>query len=115
MKRLIFVTIVMVSSLTLSLAGCAQKQAVSSKEAVETANTLETVNQKVDYLIKQAKALYDSKEFQEAVAVAQHILKYLDSNSQEAKNILERAKEALADATKGAAEDVKSKLPGFGQ
>jgi predicted RNA-binding protein with EMAP domain len=115
MKRLISAIIAMVLSLTLTLVGCTQKQAVSSKEAIETANTLETVNQKVDYLIQQARSFYNSKEFQEAVTVAQHILQYLDSNSQEAKNILERAKEALAAVAKGAVEDVKGKLPGFGQ
>jgi len=111
MKRLFFAIII----LGVLFAGCAQEKATSSKEAIDTAKSMETAEQKADYLIKQAKAFYDSKEFQQAVDIAQYVLRYVDKDSQEAKNLLEKAKEALAQAAKGAVEDVKQKLPGFGQ
>ena len=74
---------------------------------------METTEQKADYLLKQANAFYNSKEFQEAVNTAQYILRYLDKDSQQAKDLLQKAKEALASAAKGAVEDVKQKFEGF--
>lgn len=115
MKKYLFAILIFILSLTLLLAGCGQNKAASSKEAIDTAKSMETVEQKADYLIKQAKASYNSKEFQEAVDISQYILRYVDKDSQEAKNLLEKAKEALAQAVKGAVEDVKKTLPGFGQ
>lgn len=115
MVRHLSIALVIGLSLSLLLAGCAQERAASSKEAIETAKTLETVQQKADYLISQAKAFYNSNEFQQAVDIAQHILRYVDRDSQEAKNLLEKARAALASAAKGAVEDVKQQLPGFGQ
>ena len=102
-------------AVSLVLSGCAQQKAASSSEAIEIAKAMETVQQKADYLIQQAKAFYSSKEFQQAVDVAQYVLRYVDKDSQEAKDLLTKAKDALAAAAKGAVEDVKQKLPGFGQ
>ena len=119
MKKLFGVVAVSSMVLSLILTGCAQDKATSSKEAMQTAKSMETVDQKADYLIKQAKAFYNSKEFQQAVDITQYILRYVDKDSQEAKNLLEKAKEALVakakEAAGGAVEDVKKKLPGFGQ
>jgi len=99
----------------LLLVGCAQQKAASSKEAIETAKAMETAEQKAAYLIQQAKAFYNSKDFQESVNIAQYILRYVDKDSQAAKDLLDKAKEALASAAKGAVEDVKKSLPGLGQ
>ena len=117
MKNSFFSMTILGLFISLVLAGCAQEKATSSKEAMETAKSMETVEQKADYLIKQAKAFYNSKEFQQAVDITQYILRYVDKDSQEAKNLLEKAKEALVakakEAAGGAVEDVKKKLPGF--
>jgi len=103
----------------LALIGCAQKKAESSQSAIETAKSMDSVEQKVDYLIGQAKAFYNSNEFQQSVDIAQYILRYLDKDSQEAESLLEKAKQALVSKAKQVAgtavEDVKEKLPGFGQ
>ena len=113
MKKLSSALIVTGTCLSLLLAGCAQEKAASSKEAIEVAKEMETTEQKVDSLLKQANAFYNSKEFQEAVNTAQYILRYLDKDSQQAKDLLQKAKEALASAAKGAVEDVKQKFEGF--
>lgn len=115
MKRFFFIAITLGLSASLLLAGCVQQRAASSKEAIETAGAMETTQQKVDYLIKQARAFYNFRDFQDAVNTAQYILRHLDKDSQAAQDLLQKAKNALASAAKSAAEDVKKKLPGFGQ
>lgn len=113
--------VIAVCSLVLGVvfAGCEEKKVASSNEAIEASKSMETVEQKVDYLVGQAEAFYNSKEFQGTVDIAQYILRYVDKDSQEAKNLLERAKQALVakaqEAVGTAAEDVKKKIEGFGQ
>ena len=115
MSKLFIVMLTGCLVLTLSLLGCGQKKTTSSSEAIQTAKGMETVEQKVDYLIGQAKSFYNSKEFQQAVDIAQYILTYLDNDSQAAKDLLERAKNELTAAAKGAMEDVKKGFGDFGK
>ena len=117
MKNVLFsaLAFVLVLFLTLPLSGCGQAKAASGNEAIKNAEAMETVDQKVNYLLKQANTFYNSKDFQEAVNIAQYILRNLDSDSQQAEIIIKKAKEALASAARGAVEDVKKSLPGFGQ
>ena len=98
---------------SLVLTGCGTKKAESGREAIQTAKAMETDEEKIDYLIAQTKAFYNSKEFQDAVDIARYILRYLDRDSQEAKNLLEKAKDALEAQLKAAAEDAKKNLPSF--
>ncbi len=106
MKRSFFLVGIVVLALGLFF-GCTRK-AESSQEAIETAQTMETVEEQVNYLINQAKAFYNSEEFQQAVNIAQHILRHLDRDSQEARSLLDQAREALAAKAQEA-------IPGFGQ
>ena len=83
-------------------------------------------------LINKAKALFDQGKFEESIAAAQDVLSNHDSDSQEAKGIIakakEKLKELLAEQAKGKletttatdkAEDLKDdltdKLKSFGQ
>ena len=115
MKRLLGASVVIFLVLGLTVVGCGQKKAASSSEAIEAANAMETVQQKVDYLIGQAKAFYNSKEYQKAIDTAQYVLAYLDKNSQEAKNLLEKARDQLEAAARKTVDDVKKKMGNFGQ
>ena len=99
----------------LILTGCGEKKVASSKEAIQTAKAMETTQEKVDYLIGQAKAFYNSKEFQGAVDITQYILRYLDKDSQAARDLLDKAKSQLTAAAKGAVEDVKKGFGDFGK
>ncbi len=114
MKRNLIIVLVMGLAMSLALTGCAQK-AESSKDAIDATKSIETVEEKVTYLVKQAEAFYKSEDFQEAIDIAQYILSSLDKDSQAAKSIIEKAKEALSAKAQAAVEDVKKKLPGFGQ
>ncbi|MBN2120300.1 MAG: hypothetical protein JW734_04530 [Candidatus Omnitrophica bacterium] len=111
-----FWVILAIAGLVLSLStGCSQNKAESSSQAIEIAKSMGTVKEKVDYLIGQAKTFQASKEFQSAIDVAQYILGYLDKDSTAAKNLLEKAKEALAQQAKGAMDEVTKKLEGLGK
>jgi len=99
-KRLSFMIIAFLS-LSMLVAGCGPKKEASSSAAIEKSKSLETTEEKVDYLIKQAEAFYNSDDFQSAVNIAQHVLSALDKDSAQAKALLDKAKEQL----KGAATD----------
>ena len=99
----------------LVLVGCGTKKAASSNEAIQLSKTMQTVEQKVNYLIGQAKAFYSSKNFQQTVDIAQYVLAYLDKKSTEAKNLLEKAKAELTALAQQKAQELKSKLGGFGK
>jgi predicted ATP-dependent endonuclease of OLD family len=103
--------ILCMSSGLLFFAGCAQKSG-SVSEAIQNSQALQSIKEKADYLVKQAQAFYNSKEYQQAIEVAQYILGKLDSNSQQAKSLIENAKAQLQAAAQKAAGDVTNKLLG---
>jgi hypothetical protein len=93
--------------------GCSGKKAASVSEAIQASKAMQTVQQKLDYLTGQAKAFYSSKDFQQTVDVAQFILAYVDKNSQEARNLIEKAKSELTALAQKKAEELKGKISGF--
>ena len=92
------------------IAGCGPQKADSPQAAINTAKAMETVKEKTDYMIAQAKAFYNSKDFQGAIDIAQYILRYLDKDSTAAQDLIEKAKNALMEKAKAATEG----LGGFG-
>jgi len=108
MKNLIVLTLVVAVSLSLTLTGCGAKKAESSKEAITQAKAMETTEEKAAYLISQAKAFYNSKEFQGSVDIAQYVLRYVDRDSEAARDLLDKAKDALAEEMKKAASEAKT-------
>ena len=113
MKLRVLLSMAIVGLITGSamVTGCAQK-AASSSEAIQHAKTLKTPQEQANYLISQAKAFLNSKQYQEAVKIAQHVLSNVDNNSQAAQDILAQAKTRLASAAQGAVQDLKKQ---FGQ
>jgi 3',5'-cyclic AMP phosphodiesterase CpdA len=71
-------------------------EATPVEAAIAEADMLITTPEKVSYLLEKANAFYTSEQFQEAVDVAQYVLDSLDAESQEAKDLVAKAKEALA-------------------
>lgn len=111
MKKVTIVMCVFSLILGFALYGCGgAPKAESSRQAIDATKTMQDTQEKVNYLIGQAKAFYNSKEFQDAVNTAQYILQHLDKDSSAAKNLLEKAKKALADKAKGAVDDAKKKI-----
>lgn len=117
MKRLICLAVIGVLASSLLIAGCSKEGTVaSSVEAINIAKTLASTQEKVSYLTTEAQALYRSEKFQDVVNIAQYILTYLDSNSQTAKDLLDKAKTKLIEvAQKGATDLIKNKLNSSGK
>ena len=99
----------------LAVSGCGAKKEASSGAAIDYAKTLETTQQQVDYLVGQAKAFYNSKEFQGAVDIAQYILAYLDADNAQAEDLLNKAKEQLQAAAQGVMDEAQKGISGFGK
>jgi uncharacterized protein YpiB (UPF0302 family) len=107
MKNSLSVMVVVSIMLSFIVAGCGTQKAESTSAAIDVAKTMDTVREKTDYLVSQAKAFYNSNDFQAAVDIAQYIIRYLDKDSQAAKDLLEKAKEQLAAQAQGMLDQAK--------
>ncbi len=115
MKKFLRVRSILAFCLILILSGCGQKKAASSEEAISNARAMETTQEKVDYLIKQAKAFHDSEQYKDAVKSAQYVLSNLEKDSEEAREILAKAQKELGSAMEGVMKDVKKGLGDLGK
>jgi hypothetical protein len=113
MKTALIIGVVLCFSFSVFLSAGCTKKAGSASEAIQNSQALKTVQEKADYLIKQAQGFYNSKEFQKAIETAQYVLSNLDKNFQPAKDLIEKAKTQLQAAAQKAVGDVGNKL--FGQ
>lgn len=115
MKKMILGLSVLLLISFFMLSGCSPKKAESSKEALDTAKGMETVDEKINYLEKQANAFYKAKEYKEAIQISQYIISELDKNSEAAKSMISDAKEQLEKEAKSSAEDMSNKLKNLGK
>ena len=115
MKKALGLFLVIGLAVSLTLVGCGTQKAESSQAAIAESKTMQTTQEKVNYLVSQAQAFYSSKDFQQAVDIAQYVLSYLDKDSAAAKSILEKAKADLSEQLSQKAEEIKganvSKIP----
>lgn len=112
MKNVIAVAVMVCLAVSLSLAGCAPEKAASSQEAIQKSQAMDTTKQKADYLISQAKAFYNTKQYQDVVTLTQYVVQKIDATSQEAKTLLEKAKTEMMADMKKAAEEMKKQFSG---
>ncbi len=107
-----------------SMAKQAEEMAVKGSKIIDQAkpeaeSTKDKTASIIKELIAKAKTLLDQGKFKEAIATAQDVLTNYDSDSQEAKSIIAKAKEKLKAAATEKAEgfkgDITDKLKGFGQ
>jgi hypothetical protein len=110
MKKMMVLAVVALLCAGLLAAGCGAKKEASSGAAIEKSQAMATVQQKADYLIAQAKAFYNSKQYNDAVTLAQYVVSRVDSNSASAKALLEKAKNELAAQAKAKMEEMKKKF-----
>jgi len=66
--------------------------------------------EKISFLLVKANEFYSSEQFQKAVDAAQYVLQYLDADSQEAKDLLTKAKDAIAQATAAKVDEAKTDI-----
>lgn len=98
----------------LAITGCGPRKAASTSEAYQTAGKLKTAQEKANYLVHQARAFYNSKQYMETVELAQYILAKLDKNSAAANDLLARARKQI-DVTVKAAAHVENALGNLGK
>ena len=101
--------------LILAVSACGRSKAASSEEAIAEVKTMETVEEKADYLVKQAKAFYSSEQYRDAVESAQYVLKNLDKDSEEAREILAKAQKEMGSAVEGVVKDVTKGIRNLGK
>lgn len=100
----------------LLLFGCAQKPTTAgSKEAIDTASAMESMQEKAAFLMKEAQAFYSSEKFQDAIDTAQYVLRYVDKDSQAAKDLIERAKQELIKLAESKTAEMKEKVLDLGK
>ena len=114
MKKIFLGVWVVFLVVTLGVIGCAKKAATSA-EAIEQSKAKGSVQAQVDYLVSQANAFINGKNFDEAVKTAQYVLSNLDKDAQGAKDILEKAKAELTKTAQDAVKGLKDKLGSFGK
>ena len=110
MKKIFAVVISLVLLSGIILVGCGPKKEATSQDAIKSAQAMATVKEKVEYLMVQAQAFYNSEDFQGTIDVGQYIVNYLDKESQAAKNLIMKAKEALADEAQKAVDKVRDSI-----
>lgn len=110
MKKLFTLLVAIFLGCSLILTGCGENKTGSSQEAIDYAKTLATVQEQTTYLVGQAKAFYNSKEFQNAVDTTQYVLRYLDKDNPQAEQLLAKAKESITAQLKLKAEETKKKF-----
>ena len=83
-----------------AMTGVTNIEKLDSRKVINIAKSMETDDIRTQYLIKQAQAFYNAKKFQYSIDIAQYILRNLDANMKEVKDLLEKAKMALTDSRK---------------
>ncbi len=115
MKKYYFFILSFLVILSSVVVGCGPKKASSVNDAIRHSETMNSVQAKEKYLVGQAKAFYNAKDYDGAMNIAQNVIRKLNSDSQEAKKVIEDAKKELIAKSQKATEDLKKKLSEFGK
>jgi hypothetical protein len=105
MKKSLLSIMALCLAVSIALVGCGAPKADSSRDAINNAKTMKTVEEQTQYLVGQAKAFINTDEFQNAIDVLQYVLSSLDRDNPEAKALLQKAKDELAAQAKSAAKN----------
>ena len=115
MKKVFTVALMLCLAVSLYVTGCAPAKAASSQEAIQRSQAMDTTKQKADYLISQAKAFYNTRQYQDVVTLTQYVVQKVDATSREAKALLEKARTEMTAEMKKAAEEMKKQFSGAGK
>lgn len=115
MKKVLALMIVACFIVMSAVSGCAPAKAASSQEAIQKSQALQSVKEKTDYLIAQAKAFYGTKQYQDVVNLTQYVIQNVDAASAEAKALLEKAKADMTAEMKKASDQMKQQFSKFGK
>ena len=108
MRRGLVCAVMLVAACGLVLPGCGPQERKRSTSAavIDKARAMKNVQEKMNYLVGQARAFYNSNEYQKSIEVARTALQY-DPDSVDARQILEKAKNELKAASTKMLDDVQ--------
>jgi hypothetical protein len=93
-QNLIILNLVVVCAV--ALFGCAKKPtAANSSDAINQSQNLQTAEEKANYLVDQARGFITTKQYDEAMKTAQYVLSNVKQDSQEARNVLQKAADEM--------------------
>ncbi len=111
MRNSLYVLVAGCFILALAAAGCEKKPtAANSSEAINQAQTIQTADEKENYLLDQAKGFINTKQYSEAITTAQYVLANVKQDSQAARNVLEKATAEIKATAEKAANDMKGEM-----
>lgn len=92
----------------LMITGCArQAKTENSQQAIQQSQQLSTPEEKVDFLVSEAKAFLDEKKYDEGIQTANYILANLDQQSKEAQEIIQTARAEIEKTAREQLEQTK--------
>ena len=115
MNKNFIVAMVVFLCLGIAFIGCGVKKQASTQDVIAKSQTMSSLKEKADYMVGQAKAFYNSKQYNDAIAIAQYVVTNVDSSSKAARDLIEKAKAELSAQAKSAADKMKKQFGGFGK
>ena len=110
MKKATITLVIVCIAFSTALVGCGPKKVATPKEAIETAKTMDATKARENYLVAQAKAFYEAKDYKGAIELSKYVINFVDKNSKSARGILQKAKEDLSAQMRQAAKELKKKF-----
>lgn len=113
MVRFRYFILLVILFLSPSIMGCEENKLPSVTQVIDQSKFEGAQEKQVDYLIQEARKFYDSKEYKEALELAQYTLTYLDQHSQQALDLIQKIKDQLSVVASSAAQDIRKMLDSF--
>lgn len=110
MGRIFYSFIFSVSLLALGCNQPSQAAAISVQDAIAQSNVLASEDTKVDYLVAQAGQFIANAQYDEAMALANHILSNVDYDSMAAQDILEKTNSQMQTVALTVNNDIQHKF-----
>ena len=116
MKNTQLIIGVVCAMLVVSVYGCNSKpKAKNANEAVAQSKNMPDVKAQADYLVSEAKAFLNSKQYDEAMKTAQYIASNFQESAAEAQKIIEQSAQELQKEASAKMDEMKQNLSGIGK
>ena len=96
MRKAVIVTMVVLFLVLSLVSDVFAARAKAYKDVLKEVEKKRRVTDKRSYLLDQAEASYDAKEYLDSSNIAQYILRYVDPESEEAMTMMKKANSALS-------------------
>ncbi|MBD3246153.1 MAG: hypothetical protein GF333_03990 [Candidatus Omnitrophica bacterium] len=109
MKKLLVLSIAVI----MTVSGCTgAQQAKNGDEAIANAERMETKDEKVEYLTRQAEGLLRKEQYEEVLQVGRYLWQELNARTQTIMSLMDEARKEMQ-AAADAAGSVKDQMQGM--